>query len=123
MRPFAAGCGLSPAAESSTIIAASREDNDSKGGSTALAGLHAIVDPIPLDDPTEPDHAASLMHRALEQIRDDFVETTWDLFWRATVLGHPTDLIANENGVTPAAVRQAKSRVLRRLRKQLGDVS
>ena len=61
------------------------------------------------------------MHRALEQIRGEFTTSTWELFWRATVLGHPTDLIASESGVSAAAVRQAKSRILRRLRKQLGD--
>ncbi len=91
------------------------------GGSTAQANLQSIIDPIPIDDPTEPDHAAALLHRALEQIRSEFTGSTWDFFWRATVLDHPTDLIAKENGVTPAAVRQAKSRVLRRLRKHLGD--
>jgi RNA polymerase sigma-70 factor (ECF subfamily) len=91
------------------------------GGSSAQAGLQAIADPVLWDEPTEPDHAAALLHRALEQIRAEFTSKTWDLFWRATVLEHPTDLIAREANVTPATVRQAKSRVLRRLRQQLGD--
>jgi len=92
------------------------------GGSTAQTALQSLIDPLPVDDPTEPDHASALLHRALEQIRGEFAAGTWDCFWRATVLGHPTDLIAQEAGVTAAAVRQAKSRVLRRLRKQLGDL-
>ncbi len=91
------------------------------GGSTALAQLQAIADPVPVHEPTEPDEASALLRRALEQIRAEFTAGTWDLFWRTTVLGHPTDLIANEIGVSSAAVRQAKSRILRRLRKQLGD--
>ncbi len=93
------------------------------GGSTAQDKFQSIIDPIPIDDPTEPDQAVALLHRTLTQIREEFTTNTWDFFWRATVLGHPTDLIAQENDVTPAAVRQAKSRVLRRLRKQLGDLS
>ena len=92
-----------------------------RGGSTAHARLQALVDPIPIEDPTEVDHASALLHRALEQIRVEFTTNTWELFWRVTVLGHPTDLVAKEAGLTPAAIRQAKSRVLRRLRKQLGD--
>ena len=96
-------------------------DEVAPGGSSALARLQSIADPVPAHEPTEPDEASALLRRALEQIRAEFTAGTWELFWRATVLGHPTDLIANENGVTPAAVRQAKSRVLRRLRKQLGD--
>ena len=99
---------------------------DAVGGSTAYQALQELIDPaaldlVPVDDPTEADHLSALIHRALNQIRIEFEETTWESFWRATVLGHPTDLIASENGVTPAAVRQSKSRVLRRLRKQLGD--
>lgn len=93
-----------------------------RGGSTALIDMQSVVDPVPLDEPTEVDQASGLLHRAMEQIRVDFAANTWDLFWRSTVLGHPTDLIARENNVTSAAVRQAKSRVLRRLRKQLGDM-
>lgn len=91
------------------------------GGSTAYERLQSVADPTPLEDPTELDHSSALLHRALNQIRCEFTETTWDAFWRATVLGHPTDVIAKENGVTPAAIRKAKSRVLARLRKQLGD--
>jgi RNA polymerase sigma-70 factor (ECF subfamily) len=91
------------------------------GGSTGLAQLRAVADPVPLQEPTEPDEASALLRRALEQIRAEFTAGTWDLFWRAAILGHPTDLVANENGISSAAVRQAKSRVLRRLRKQLGD--
>ena len=91
------------------------------GGSTALDRLQSLADPVPNADPTEPDHWAAVVRRALDQVRDHFEESTWQLFWRAAVLGHPTDLIAQESGLTTAAVRQAKSRVLRRLRKQLGD--
>lgn len=91
------------------------------GGSTALANMNSVEDPLPVDEPTEVDQAAALLHRALDQIRVEFKANTWDLFWRSTVLNHPTDLIAGENNVSTAAVRQAKSRVLRRLRKQLGD--
>jgi RNA polymerase sigma-70 factor (ECF subfamily) len=79
------------------------------GGSTALAHIHALVDPVPLHEPTEPDAASALLGRALDQIRLEFTSGTWDLFWRATVLGHPTDLIATENSVTSSAVRQAKN--------------
>ena len=92
-----------------------------RGGSTAQAHLMSVRDSIPFDDPTESPEASALLHRALEQIRGEFTAGTWELFWRATVMDHPTSLIAEENGISGAAVRQAKSRVLRRLRKQLGD--
>ena len=92
-----------------------------RGGSTAQEQLGAVADPLSLEEPIEPVDVSALLHRALDQIGAEFTSTTWEMFWRATVLGHPTDMIAEDHSVTAAAVRQAKSRVLRRLRRQLGD--
>jgi len=63
-----------------------------------------------------------LLHRALSQIESQFASKTWQAFWQAVVDGKETRLVAAELGLTPNGVRQAKSRVLRRLRQQLGDV-
>ena len=95
-----------------------RRGQQARGGSTMLQQLADIPDIIE-DEPSQPNDIAALLHRALDQIECEFGPHTWDMFWRATVLGHPTDLIATDYDVTTAAVRQAKSRVLRRLRKQL----
>ena len=93
------------------------------GGSTALFHLHSVADPlVPEDDPSEPNDTAALLHRALEMVRVDFKAQTWEVFWRAAVKGHSTDRIVEDMSVSAASVRQAKSRVLRRLRQQLGDM-
>jgi RNA polymerase sigma-70 factor (ECF subfamily) len=63
-----------------------------------------------------------LISRALDQIRPEVEERTWAAFWNTAVLGHSATEAAVELGMTSMAVRQAKSRVLRRLRKQLGDL-
>ena len=47
---------------------------------------------------------------------------TWQAFWRTTVDGSTAGAVALELGMSPGAVRVAKSRVLRRLREELGDV-
>jgi RNA polymerase sigma-70 factor (ECF subfamily) len=44
------------------------------------------------------------------------------MFWRVAVDGNPAMAVAAEFGATPAAVRKAKSGVLRRLRETVGDV-
>ncbi len=62
---------------------------------------------------------AILVNRALDLIRSEFEDRTWQAFWRATVEGQPSDVVAESLEMTPAAVRQAKSRVLRRLREEL----
>ena len=99
------------------------------GGSAALGHFQQLADPqladpqLPDDAPSQPSDTASLLHRALAMVRVDFQTTTWDAFWRATVLGQSTDQIAEDLAISPASVRQAKSRVLRRLRQQLGDIT
>ena len=60
-----------------------------------------------------------LVHRAMEGIRGEFEDSTWEAFWRMTVQGHTSAEIAADLGMTKSAVRQAKYRVLCRLRREL----
>lgn len=57
-----------------------------------------------------------LVNRTLGQIRGDFSERTWTAFWRVTALGESPSVVAQELGMSIAAVCMARSRVLRRLR-------
>ena len=55
-------------------------------------------------------------------MRGEFEERTWRAFWMTAIEGRsPVELTA-DLGMTPAAIRQAKSRVLRRLRQEMGDL-
>lgn len=65
---------------------------------------------------------AILINRTLDLIRNEFEDRTWQAFWRATVECQPSGMVAESLEMTPAAVRQAKSRVLRRLREELHQV-
>ncbi len=97
------------------------------GGSTALANLQMLADPQgePLslldEEPTSHDDLRSLMARAMEQVRAEFEQKSWEIFLRSTVDQLPTQVVAEQFGVTPATVRQVRSRIMRRLRQQLGD--
>ncbi len=102
-----------------------RNEPAGAGGSTALARLVAIPDPCVDADwsgpPTDSTDMASLISRALDQIRPELEDHTWTAFWNTAILGHSATEVAEELGMTSMAVRQAKARVLRRLRRQLGD--
>ena len=63
-----------------------------------------------------------LVARGLKQIRMEFAEKTWRMFERAVIDDIATAQVADEFGVSPATVRQSRSRILRRLRQQLGDL-
>ena len=62
---------------------------------------------------------AIIVNKTLDLIRPEFEERTWQAFWRAAVEGQPSAVVAEALEMTPGAVRQAKSRVLHRLRGEL----
>ncbi|HUG68012.1 MAG TPA: sigma-70 family RNA polymerase sigma factor [Pirellulaceae bacterium] len=72
-------------------------------------------------EPSSSDAKKSLVHRALRIVRNDFEEKTWQAFWRLTVDGHSAAEIAAELDMNPRSVRQAKYRILARLRQELAD--
>ena len=63
-----------------------------------------------------------LLHGALERVRGHFEERTWRAFWATAVDGRPAADVAAELGMQAGAVRVAKSRVLARLRAEVGDL-
>jgi RNA polymerase sigma-70 factor (ECF subfamily) len=85
------------------------------GGSTALHRLQEIPDPQP-GSSDDADEVSGLYRRALELIRGAFEERTWQAFWLTAVEERDTAAVAAELGMSPVAVRIAKSRVLGRLR-------
>lgn len=93
------------------------------GGSTALVRLQGVPEhesePADEDPPSE---IAALLKRALDLVRAEFEGATWRAFLLTVVDGRSAPDAASELGISPAAVRQAKSRVLRRVRQELGDL-
>jgi RNA polymerase sigma-70 factor (ECF subfamily) len=64
-----------------------------------------------------------LCQRALKMVRHEFEDRTWTAFWRVAVEEQATADVASEMGITSSAIRQAKSRVLRRLREEIGELT
>lgn len=65
----------------------------------------------------------ALYRRGLELVKQEFRTRTWEIFWRNVVEDQPTDAVADEFGISANSVRQTRSRVLRRIRQELGDQS
>lgn len=102
-----------------------RQDHpQAQGGSEAYRQLQDIP-ATPAEDlgtlSTTP--FGDLGRRAIELMRQDFEEPTWRAFWGTAVDGQSPDDVARELGLTVAAVYQAKSRVLRRLRAELAGLA
>jgi hypothetical protein len=55
------------------------------------------------------------------QIRNEFSERDWRLFWRTVVDGQPSSEAASEHGISANAARLVKMRVLRRIRQLVAE--
>jgi RNA polymerase sigma-70 factor, ECF subfamily len=66
--------------------------------------------------------ATLLYRRAVELLRQEFEERTWQAFWRVAVGDEAPADVAAALGMTVNAVYLAKSRVLRRLREEFADL-
>ncbi len=93
------------------------------GGTNAGRRMAQVPAPELPEEESAADEAAEgrLVRRVLELIRTEFEERTWQAFWRTAVEGRRAGEVAAELAMSPGAVRVAKSRVLHRLREELGD--
>lgn len=93
------------------------------GGTDAHRRLLEVPQPGPEVELSEGQaEITALYHRALNLVRSQFEERTWTAFWRVAVEDRTPAEVASQMGMTPTAVRQAKSRVLRRLEEELGEL-
>lgn len=91
------------------------------GGSSVQRRLNELA--LPETEPASDAPAVrGLLLRALDGVRPHFRERTWLAFWRTAVEGRPHADVAEELGLSPGALRVAKSRVLQRLRAELGEL-
>jgi len=93
---------------------------EAKGGTTAQQQLLEVPQPPELTEP--PDAEDALWRRAVELVRAEFEDRTWQAFWRVAVDGQPPVGVAEELSMTVHAVYQAKYRVLGRVRQELSDL-
>lgn len=103
----------------------SKQASAGEGGTTSLDRIHQLPDDNgAVTDDWHDEEAArhEVLRRAAEIIRDDFEPQTWQAFWRSVVEGHETAEIAADLKMTINAIRQAKHRVLARLKETLGNL-
>lgn len=94
------------------------------GGGTDFLKSMAEVPALDMEDGSdtrEQEAERDLYQKAMELVSAECEPRTWTMFKRAVIDQADTDEIAQEMGVSTAAVRVAKSRVLRKLRELLGE--
>jgi RNA polymerase sigma-70 factor (ECF subfamily) len=93
------------------------------GGTDAQRLIMNQPDPVAEPDEEERQLCGQMYRRTLELIRSEFEERTWEMFWRSVIDGRPSASVAAELGVSAGAVRQARSRILRRLREEIAELN
>jgi RNA polymerase sigma-70 factor (ECF subfamily) len=68
------------------------------------------------------EHDRHVFQRLLAVVQPDFAAATWEAFRRFALDGHPAARVAEELGLTENAVLLAKSRILKRMRKEAGEL-
>lgn len=96
-----------------------------RGGTTAMSMLAETPTPLPETETSEciAETKPELVRRMVESVRHEFQEITWQAFWLATTQDRTTADVAAELNMRPATVRNAKYKVLKRLRELFGDMS
>ena len=99
------------------------------GGTEASLRLQEIQDDgagsvseIEASEPQEEVAFNEIILRALESIKGEFHDRTWQAFWKVVVEGRLASDVAADLNMKPGTVRVSKSRVLLRLRHELGDL-
>lgn len=115
---------LGKIAHNAILNALTRSPRDRASGDSAVADLLA-------DYPTtSPDSAfeiqtearAESFRWAASEIRGEFSDLVWRLFWETAVEGDPVETVAERHGRSPGAVYMARFRVIRRLREKVREV-
>ena len=87
------------------------------GGSHALR----VIESLPDTSPETSQDLGELHLRALEGLKISFSQQTWTAFWRVAVERDAAADIAEDLGITVWAVYKARTRILAKLREELGE--
>ena len=98
-----------------------RQQPRGEGGTDAAMRLQETPEILPEADADPEPEVAALYHRARDLIRAEFPAHYWRAFDLTALQGMPGLDAAAHLGLAPALIRQAKARILKRLKEELGD--
>lgn len=97
-----------------------RRQSSGQGGSQFIEVLNSVAD--------EPDK--ELVHRyehefvvwAAEQVKEEFIATSWAAFWATIIEGREVSEVAAELNISAGSIYMSRSRIMTRIRQQVEEV-
>lgn len=81
------------------------------------SGIIEPLDPsLPLHDAIEMDYRREMFRVAAAQARASFSDSSWNAFWRTSVLDEPVETVAQSLHMSAGAVYIARSRIIAKIR-------
>ncbi len=115
---------LTTIARNAITKALTRRPRDAATGSTSMVDLlNAQPDPQETTAEILAEARKERVRWAAEQIRSEFSEATWNVFWLTAIEGVPIADVAKSTGRSAGALYVARYRVIARLKEKVAEVS
>ncbi|MEZ6124368.1 MAG: sigma-70 family RNA polymerase sigma factor [Planctomycetaceae bacterium] len=90
------------------------------GGTDMIDLLQNVAEPPNADHLRRYEH--ELIVWAAEQVRGEFIETSWTAFWATVIDGRSVNDVATELNITPGSIYMSRSRIMAKIRKLIEKV-
>lgn len=115
---------LTTIAKNAITKALTRRPRDlATGASSILDLLHEVPSADSAAEELLAEAKQEVVRWAAEQLRPEFSDVTWSIFWQTAIEGIPAAEVAKATGRTPGAIYVARYRVLTRLKQKVLEVS
>jgi RNA polymerase sigma-70 factor (ECF subfamily) len=102
------------------FMARERRPIGGQGGTDWLESLAHVPDAG--GEEREAEYEYELVVWAAEQVRGEFLESSWKAFWATLIEGRSVAEVAAELGVSPGSVYMSRSRLMARIRSKVQEV-
>ncbi len=97
-----------------------RRQTSAFGGTDMLEALHAVPDEPSKQQVQQYEH--ELIVWAAEQIKSEFIETSWAAFWATVIEGRSVADVAAELNVSAGSIYMSRSRIMARIKSKVEKV-
>jgi RNA polymerase sigma-70 factor (ECF subfamily) len=97
-----------------------RKHGGAKGGTEVVELMQAVADEPDQEQIRRYEH--ELIVWAAEQVKSEFIDSSWAAFWATTIDGRSVNEVALELKITPGSIYMSRSRIMARIKSKVSEV-